>query len=74
MSKFCKDCKYLKSDTWCTHPNNGVNLVHGNGNLRFASVNRQSNTVLYNGVVCGDNGDWFEEKPVVEKKWWEFWK
>lgn len=71
--KICKNCRYF-DDIWCIHPNNGMSPVTGTIPKRFAVINRDSKSVLYDGVVCGPDGDWFEEKiHFIKKKWWKIW-
>lgn len=58
--KICKDCKHFNL-SYCRHPNNGINLVHGDVSLQLASVARSKG--IGNSFSCGPEGSWFDPAP-----------
>jgi hypothetical protein len=59
MTKFCKDCKFIKRTTRvasvCSHPNNGLSLVSGQPLHKSPAENRS------NSQSCGEEGKWWEQ-------------
>ena len=58
--KFCMNCKHFKEINFCMHPNNGTSPVYGSIQAKFASSVRSSKPPW----GCGEDADWFEEKPL----------
>lgn len=75
--KICADCRYYGSTITCKHPNNGISIVTGEPNVKWASQVRDR----LGG--CKEEGLWFEpgkqlldEPPIktaTKKPWYKFW-
>ena len=62
-TRFCKDCKYFQgyNNSWCKHPNNGLDLVDGSIKPMFCAVARGSISGM-----CKPEGLLFEPKEEEE--------
>jgi hypothetical protein len=68
--KYCKDCKYLTHNIFCTSPENGISAVTGEPEVQFASTLRGS---ADSENKCGKLGRNFVLKPEPNPKrpWWD---
>jgi hypothetical protein len=61
---FCKDCRHLRGE-YCHSPNNRIELVHGEPQVRLADASRADNSLIGH---CFSIARFFEPK----KPFWKF--
>jgi hypothetical protein len=78
----CFDCKHFEWSPYngsCVHPDAPREPVYGRPRFSALEMREGSGCIGHVSGPCGNDGAWFEPKPVYvhvdppKRKWWRLW-